>query len=235
MKKQRLLLVVLTTLWMLPSFSRIQDIIPNASLEIIYSYYAHLPPRYCDIGEHMHLLKQLAQECPHVTEIGIGPVVSTWGLLQGLAENRSPLRTYIGIDLVSPPEDYTLARNLAEQKGIRFVFQKGNDLFLTILPTDLLFIDSLHTYCQLTYELETFSPMVRKYIALHDTSEPWGDRDDSEYIGNYSEYPAHYNRTKRGLWPAVEDFLRSHSEWTLLERYFNCHGFTILQRTHSSE
>ena len=31
----------------------------------------------------------------------------------------------------------------------------------------------MHTYCHLSYELDTFSPKVRKYIAMHDTSEPW--------------------------------------------------------------
>lgn len=65
---------------------------------------------------------------------------------------------------------------------------------------------------------------------MHDTSAPWGDRDDTEYHGDYSEYPASFDRNKRGLWPAVEDFLANHKEWKLLERRFNNHGLTILER-----
>jgi len=96
----------------------------------------------------------------------------------------------------------------------------------------LLFIDSLHTYCHLTYELEKFSPKVSKYIAMHDTS--WDPTiDDPAYYGDYSEYPPEYDRTKRGLWPAVVDFLKRHPEWTLHERRLNNYGFTILKRVQS--
>jgi len=97
-------------------------------------------------------------------------------------------------------------------------------------PVDMIFIDSLHTYCHLTYELETFSPKVAKFIAMHDTSEPWGDAEDDTYHGDYSEYPAWIDRTKKGLWPAVEDFLARHPEWKLKSRVFNRHGFTVLER-----
>jgi len=67
-----------------------------------------------------------------------------------------------------------------------------------------------------------------KQVYIDD--EPWGDRDGDDYFGDYSEYPAEYDRTKRGLWPAVQDFLQRHPEWSLYERHFNNHGFTILRR-----
>ena len=101
---------------------------------------------------------------------------------------------------------------------------------IDIPPAEMLFIDSLHTYCHLTYELEKFSPKISKVIAMHDTSEPWGDADDSDYRGDYSEYPLYIDRSKKGLWSAVEDFLERHPEWILQERLFNNHGFTILRR-----
>ncbi len=211
--------------------SELTEKFPNPTLQQLYGHFASLPVKLCDIGEHMPLLKKLAAECPTVTEIGLGLVISTWGILEGLAENPAPTRSYIGIDIAIPNADsLNLARRLAEAQGISFTFRHGNDLTLDIEPTDLLFIDSMHTYCHLSYELDTFSPKVRKYIAMHDTSEPWGNRDDAEYCGNRSEYPPHYDRGKRGLWPAVSDFLRRNHEWTLLERHHNCHGFTILQR-----
>ena len=191
--------------------------------------------RACDRSsstfEHIPILRQLAMECSSVVEIGLRTMTSSWGLLQGLSENPSPIRSYIGIDIVSPPRQILkLANKLAEAHGISFTFWNVNDMNVGIPPVELLFIDSLHTYCHLTYELEKFSPNVSKYIALHDTSPPWGYVDDTEYTGDYSEYPPYCDRSKRGLWPAVEDFLKRHPEWTLHERRLNCYGFTILKR-----
>ncbi|HSX26205.1 MAG TPA: hypothetical protein VLE89_04270 [Chlamydiales bacterium] len=209
----------------------ISEKVPNPTLDKIYTYYAGLPARQCDIGEHMSLLRQLAKECQTVVEIGVGGVISTWGLLKGLSESSSPHRRYMGVDILEPTVcNFDLARKFATEQGIEVLFQMENDLYIDLDPVDLLFIDSLHTYCHLTYELETFSPKVGKYIAIHDTSEPWGDRNDLDYQGNYSEYPASYDRNKKGTWPAVVDFLVGHPEWKLQERRLNCHGFTVLKR-----
>ncbi len=191
--------------------------------------------RHCstwsDICEHVSVLRNLAGECESVIEIGIRSMVSTWGVLKGLSENNQPMKRYLGIDLNYPPMDkLNEAKRLSKALDIDFNFLQADDMTIDIEPVDMLFIDSLHTYCHLTYELEKFSPKVKKYIAMHDTSEPWGDRDDTEYHGNYSEYPAEYSRTKRGLWPAVQDFLLRHPEWQLHERRMNNHGFTILKR-----
>lgn len=184
-----------------------------------------------DINEHLPRLKSLAAECGSVTEIGVREMVSTWALLQGLSESAQDNRSYIGIDLVYPPlNQLFLADELAQENGIDFQFVQANDFGFDLKPTDLLFIDSWHTYCHLTYELETFSPKVRKLIVMHDTSEPWGDQDEPFYAGVIPDYPTHINRNKRGLWPAVADFLATHPEWSLRERRFNNHGFTVLER-----
>ena len=197
----------------------------------LYNAYSHHCKSVSDINEHVPVLYQYAKECSSVTEIGVRSVVSTWGILLGLSESSSSEKKYLGIDLHSPPEDkFQLAKKLSQENEVEFDFLTANDLDIELEPVDMLFIDSLHTYCHLTYELETFSPNVQKYICMHDTSAPWGNCDDSSYSGNYSEYPAHYDRSKRGLWPAVSDFLERHPEWRLLERRTNNHGFTILER-----
>lgn len=185
-----------------------------------------------DINEHVPVLRNLSQDCSSVIEIGVRDMVSTWGLLLGLSESNSPHRYYLGIDLNAPPShSLSAARSVSIRNEITFEFWIANDMNIQIPNTELLFIDSLHTYCHLTYELENFSPYVSKYIAMHDTSEPWSTVDDSEYHGDYSEYPNSYDRTKRGLWPAVEDFLAAHPDWILHHRLFNNHGLTILKRS----
>lgn len=202
---------------------------PEAShLYALYKLHHEFPS---DINEHLPLLRKLSSECSSVVEIGIRSIVSTWGVLQGLSESPLKNRSYLGIDIDAPPEELLgLAKSLAEGNGIDFSFCQANDMDIDLEPTDLLFIDTLHTYCHLTYELEKFAPHVRKYIAMHDTSEPWGNIDDYGYHGDYSEYPAHFDKTKRGLWPAVVDFLHRHPEWSLQRRHLNNHGFTILKR-----
>jgi len=184
-----------------------------------------------DIYEHLPILRKLSSECSSVVEIGLRSMVSTWGVLQGLAESSSKTKIYLGIDLFSPaPEKLWMAKKLAEGNQIQFNFVEENSMHAEIKNADLLFIDSLHTYAHLSYELERYSGKINKYIAMHDTSEPWGDTDDSQYFGNYSEYPKGIDRSKRGLWLAVVDFLSRHPEWKLEARHLNNHGFTILKR-----
>ena len=200
----------------------------DSQLGGIKSKYELLCKTPSDINEHLPVLYNLAKTCSSVVEIGLRTMVSSWALLHGLAESSLPTRSYLGIDIASPPlESLALAKRLAGAKGISFEFIQADDRQVEIGPTEMLFIDSLHTYCHLTTELEKFSPHVSKYIALHDTSDPWGNQDE----GGYSECPPGYDRAKRGLWPAVEDFLQRHPEWTLHERRFNNHGLTILKRS----
>lgn len=204
------------------------EITENMELKDVYEEHCKEPS---DINEHLPVLCSLAKECATVVEIGLRGMVSSWGILEGLAENTATTRSYIGIDLYTPPDRIlNAAKKLSNTHGISFRFWQANDLYITIPPADMLFIDSLHTYIHLTYELEKFSPFISKYIAMHDTSEPWGNVEDDYYQGDYSEYPGFWDRKKKGLWPAVKDFLERHPEWVLYERRFNNHGFTILKR-----
>jgi hypothetical protein len=202
----------------------------NLRLITLHEHYTAEPS---DINQHLPTLRKLAKEGSSVTEIGIRTphMASSWSLLQGLAESHHKKRIFTGIGEITPSlESLLIAKSAASENGISFNFIQADELNLDIAPTDLLFIDSLHTYAHLAYELETFAPNVRRYIVLHDTSEPWGEKDDETYLGNYSEYPKEIDRTKRGLWQAVVDFLEKHPEWTLKERYLNNHGLTVLQK-----
>lgn len=195
-----------------------------------YLYYCEKPS---DIQSHIPTLKNLGTQCISVAEIGLRDMISTWGILQGLAENPADNKFYIGVDLAMPPyKSLSLAKRLSSDHDIKFTFLLKNDMEINLPIIDMLFIDSLHTYAHLTYELEKFSPQVQKFIALHDTSSPWGEQDDTEYHGDRSEYPSFINKNKRGLWPAVEDFLKNHPEWELYQKSFNDHGFTILKRKY---
>jgi hypothetical protein len=71
---------------------------------------------------------------------------------------------------------------------------------------------------------------------MHDTSPPWGYMDQNQQSPQQeieSRYPPHISRTKRGLWSAVVDFLGQHSEWQLVERQTEGHGYTIIKRVRN--
>lgn len=186
-----------------------------------------------DMYEHVPTLRLLAKECSSVVECGLNAMNSSWGLLAGLNESQGINISYLGIDISVPPQrTLNLAKQVSNSLGIQFRFLQANDLDVEIEPVDLLFIDTWHTYRQLTCELEKFAPFINKYIAMHDTSDPYGSQDESN--PNSRELPqcstVSIDPSKHGLWPAVVDFLERHPEWSLKRRYLNCHGLTILQR-----
>ena len=196
------------------------------------SYERHHPT-----SEHLPVLRAFAAECASVTEIGLAKMDSSWGLLQGLSESSSPERTYLGIDCVSPPIGIlNQAKILAEQAKISFTFLNANDLYIERLdPIDLLFIDGLHNYCHLLYELERFSSQVGKYIVMHDTDEPWGNRDERASTEDYAKYFPEIpvgviDWSKKGLKAAIVAFLKRHREWEFYEHRPNSNGLTTLRR-----
>jgi hypothetical protein len=57
-------------------------------------------------------------------------------------------------------------QDIAPQRDFRI----GDSREVTIIPTDMLFIDTLHTGEQLETELERHHDKVMRYIVLHDTT-----------------------------------------------------------------
>jgi hypothetical protein len=160
-----------------------------------------------DINEHMLRLAQLARQCEHVTEFGVRTGMSTYSFLHGLSNKRgAKLRSY---DL----HDFFNVYGIHNQLQIDWTFQQGSTLDAeTIEPTDLLFIDTLHTYAQLKGELEKHGNQARKYIVFHDTVSFGALGEDNG----------------RGINPAIHEFLRDNSHWKIAEHYENCNGLTVL-------
>ena len=163
-----------------------------------------------DINEHLEVLKELADECAHVTEMGTRTGIST--------------RAFLNSDVILRAYDLSLDSGVnglfehAKNSGKDVSYVESNVLDIEIEETDLLFIDTLHTFDQLKTELFLHSPKVKKYIILHDTtSYEW----EGEMVNGVSQ---------KGLWPAVEDFLNLNSNWFILERFGNNNGLTILKR-----
>ena len=162
-----------------------------------------------DINEHMLRLAQLARQCEHVTEFGVRTGMSTYSFLHGLSSKpNAKLRSY---DL----HDFFNVYGISAQVATDWTFQQGSTLDApTIEPTDLLFIDTLHTYAQVKGELEKHGNQARKYIVFHDTVA----------FGIVGED----NGT--GINLAIQEFLRDNDHWHIVEHYENCNGLTVLAR-----
>jgi hypothetical protein len=173
-----------------------------------------------DINEHLPTLKEYAEKCDHITEMGVRWIVSTYAFLSGRP------KTLISIDIQHPntwDASLTPVQKYALEENINFSFMLGNTLEIDIEQTDLLFIDTWHAYKQLKGELERHHLKVNKYIILHDTS-------NYEFCDETSYEMWGWKGENKGLWPAIEEFLQSNPEWKLHKRYINNNGLTILER-----
>jgi hypothetical protein len=181
-----------------------------------------------DINEHIPLIIKLAQECDHITEMGVRGIVSTWAWLAGAPKDG--LHCY---DLLNPSKwngDIQSVYDTAEAYNIPFKFIEADVLKIDIEETDLLFIDTWHRYEQLVAELEKHSNKARKYICFHDTTTfaHKGEAMSSEGGNNWNGKPLVEDK---GLWDAVTEFLDNNKDsWELVERYENNNGFTIIKR-----
>ncbi len=174
------------------------------TLEEKYEELCNIPS---DIFKHLPTLYKYAKECEDVTEFGVRSIVSTYALLMGKPKR---MVSYDIHDCDWKPV-YEMVKN-----NTNFEFIIGNTLEIEIEPTQLLFIDTLHNYDQLKKELELHASKVSKYLIFHDTTS-------FEWNGEYYD-----NIPKKGIWPAIQEFLDINPKWKIKERSIINNGLTVL-------
>jgi hypothetical protein len=154
--------------------------------------------------------------------MGVRWVSSTWPLVYSNPQKM------ISYDIVTNPNIGEVI-SLCKEYSINYSFEEKDVLQLEIEPTELLFIDTLHTYNQLIKELELHSNKSSKYIVLHDT-EHFGRIDEVIY-NHASALVKSDPGIKQGLMTAVEDFLLTElgQSWELYKVYENNNGLTVLK------
>lgn len=173
-----------------------------------------------DMWGYMSLLRDLASTHASVVELGVWDCTSTWALAGGFPKK---LRSYDvgrlrpGVpEWTDAPKDFVAeVEEACVDSGVDFKFTQASSLEIELEEHDLLFIDTLHTYDQLTQELKMHAGKVRKTIVMHDTSI-FG------LVDQHGKTP--------GLWNAIVDFLAAHPEWRLKRRIEDTYGLTILER-----
>lgn len=188
----------------------------------IEEMYALKKATKSDINEHLETLFVFSRECRHITEMGVRWVTSTWPMLLAAPKKL------ISYDICFNKEIKNVI-DLAIEYKLNYEFVLADVLSVEIEPTDLLFIDTLHTYNQLTAELSMHASKVSKYIILHDT-KTFGKKDEPLYDHASTLIKNSYVK-KQGLIFAIEDFLATDSGnmWEVFKSYKNNNGLTILK------
>ena len=186
-------------------------------MDKIITKYKQLCETPSDIFEHLPVLKQYAERCAHITEMGVRTVVSTYAFL---AAEPFELVCY---DIARHP-NVDEAEKLAAEAKIKMTFHEKDVLSIDIAVTDVLFIDTLHVANQLSQELGMHSGNVRKYIIMHDTTSFWltGEPPYNELTSSRA--------CGKGLRYAIEPFLENNPEWEMELKLENNNGLTVLRR-----
>ena len=162
--------------------------------------------RPTSIHQHLTVLRDTASGQKHVTELGTGEGWSTLALL--LVQPN----TLVSYDLGFQPIVPTLERIKGRTD---LYFYVGHSHLVEIDYTDLLFIDTIHTYSHLKEELRLHAGKVLRFLVLHDTTT----------FGEVGE-----DRQAPGLWQAVLELMRDDPSWSVVCRHTHNNGLAVLKR-----
>lgn len=172
-----------------------------------------------DINEHLPTLYDYALKCNTIAEFGVRSVVSSYAFAHARPKELLCLDINNNINV-----DTFIDECKQEDINASFVHASSLDYELPH-EYDLLFIDTLHTFNQLTLELEKHHSKITKYIIFHDTIF-WGHKDE---IYTNSGYASEQSNNV-GLVPAIGNFLKKNKQWREVETYTNNNGLTIIER-----
>lgn len=174
------------------------------------SDYTNLIRTPSDIQEHLPVLREYAGHCTSVTELGVRTIVSLWAWLDAKVPKITAYDLY-----THSPERLEQAKQYALEHGLQFAFHEADVLQVELELVDCLFIDTLHTFEQLSKELALHGNKAKKYLIFHDTTL-FGERSEDD------TYP--------GLNAAIAEFLLDNDHWEIDRIYTNNNGLTILKR-----
>lgn len=170
------------------------------TVDEIYEHFRELCNTPSDINEHLQVLRKYADECEHVTEFGVRGAVSLYAFLSSKAKR------VVAVDIVE-------AYRPPEIEKLQFIC--GDTLKIEIEPTDMLFVDTVHTFKHLSEEIRRHADKVKRFLAFHDTG----------IFGEHGE-----DGSTPGLKQAVADFLNTHDDWGMVYTTEANNGLTVLER-----
>lgn len=164
-----------------------------------------------DINEHLQTLFDYGKKCNTIIEFGAGK--STFAL------GASNPKRFISYDIKGTDRLMKVFMDCIKDTDLNFEYIVKSTLDIEIDKTDLLFIDTKHTYNQIKSELNLHAKNIQKYIIMHDTT----------VFGKRNEFPEELPNI--GLVPAINEFLKDNKDWSIEKRFNNNNGLTIMARS----
>lgn len=187
---------------------------------IIQQKYIQKCQQPSDINEHLPTLYEYAKKCKTIAEMGVRHVTSSYAF----AAAKPDKLLCLDIDHNHYVDEFIKE---CKEENINATFVCASSLEYTLDDQyDMLFIDTLHTFDQLTKELEKHHSYIKKYILFHDTIF-WGHKNENPI--DSSDTGERGNNV--GLVPALRNFLRAHPEWKEICTYTNNNGLTVIEKT----
>jgi hypothetical protein len=183
-----------------------------SALDSIEAVFDHCQSRPRDLDQHMKTLRDLAMKVDRITEF-TARRESTVAFAAGLSQKGAALTSY------QSENDTVLAKLnglLPSDKSVTVHRCDNSDSIATIEETDLLFLDTEHTYDKLSEELRKFGPSTKRFIVCHDTAEFGESGTDG--------------RPAFGLMTAIRDYCKDHREWSVIRHDMHQYGLTVLGR-----
>lgn len=177
------------------------------------------------IAAHLPRLRTLAAGLQHVAEFGVKNGASSTALLLGAQYVTS-------FDIVETPHARALQKIAGDRWSYVIADSREVQHVQAELPTELLFIDSLHTHAQVQIELARHAHHVTRYLVFHDVTT-FGEvgavgetgKQSWTYQHGRSVPPEHY-----GIRPAIDELMIRDDSWRIKARYVDSHGLLVLER-----
>lgn len=160
-----------------------------------------------DLDQHMPYLRTLAAMCQTVTEIS----KRRESLIAFSAGRPNRLISY-NTEAADPMVRQILDLS-KEESSVITVENRTSDDIDSIDSTDLLFIDSKHTYPQLKKELEKYMERVNRFAVFHDTHAYATKSEDG---------------SEGGLLTAIREWVESHPQSFIYHHTKDQYGLTII-------
>lgn len=166
-----------------------------------------------DIAAHLPLLQYFASQCEHITEFGTRGCFSTSAFIAGCQLNGLVVSYDIHSNSII---QYLQELNKKKKLPCRWVFEQKNTISedCRIEPTELLMVDSLHNYYQVSSELKKHGRQVQKYLVFHDTYSQGLESVDRPGEG--------------GILKAIIEY--TENEWNLIYQCDFNHGLMVYER-----
>lgn len=173
------------------------------------------------MAPHLPRLRSLATGYELAVEFGVKHGASSAALLLGASH-------VISFDVVETPQ----ARQLQALAGDRWEYRIQDSRRAFVPECQLLFIDSLHTYAQVSDELEAHAHKVKRYLVFHDslTFGSIGAKGESgEQLWTYQRGVS-VPLEALGIRPAIDELMVRDPSWHIVAHDVTSHGLLILER-----